>query len=195
MRSPTEVAVAMKRAARPVTFSLAIILLVYMPLLALEGVEGRMFRPMAITVGLALAGALAFSLTAFPALAAFVLTAPRRPHDAENGRLGPLERRYRWAAGSSLVAARSRCSAPRSCCWPGRSRWAPASAPSSFPGSTRASCHSTSSGSRRSRSPRRSASGSRSRTCWRGSPRCCRSSPAPAAPRSRPIRSVPTKPR
>ena len=46
-----EVSSAMQRAARPVTFSLAIILLVYMPLLALEGVEGRMFKPMAITVG------------------------------------------------------------------------------------------------------------------------------------------------
>ena len=38
--------------------------------MALEGVEGRMFRPMAITVALALGGALLFSLTAFPALAA-----------------------------------------------------------------------------------------------------------------------------
>jgi heavy metal efflux system protein len=91
-----EVTVAMKRAARPVTFSLSIILLVYMPLLALEGVEGRMFQPMAITVGLALAGALAFSLTAFPALAAFVLRAPRRPHAHETGVWARLERRYRW---------------------------------------------------------------------------------------------------
>src|SRR4029077_14256444 len=67
------VATAMGRAARPVTFSLLIILMVYLPLMALEGVEGRMFRPMAITVALALGGALAFSLTAFPALAAFLM--------------------------------------------------------------------------------------------------------------------------
>ncbi len=89
-----QVASAMKRAARPVTFSLAIILLVYMPLLALEGVEGRMFRPMAVTVGLALGGALLFSLTAFPALAAFLLQAPRRAHDAEHGIWATLRRRY-----------------------------------------------------------------------------------------------------
>jgi Cu/Ag efflux pump CusA len=49
----------MSKAARPVAFSLLIILLVYLPLMALEGVEGRMFKPMAITVALALGGALA----------------------------------------------------------------------------------------------------------------------------------------
>jgi cobalt-zinc-cadmium resistance protein CzcA len=90
-----EIASAMKRAARPVTFSLAIILLVYMPLLALEGVEGRMFKPMAITVALALAGALVFSLTAFPALAAFVLQVPRGMHHEEHGAWAALRRRYR----------------------------------------------------------------------------------------------------
>jgi cobalt-zinc-cadmium resistance protein CzcA len=78
------IAAAMGRAARPVTFSLLIILLVYLPLMALEGVEGRMFKPMAITVALALGGALAFSLTAFPALAAYVLQAA--PHGADEGR-------------------------------------------------------------------------------------------------------------
>ena len=89
-----EVSSAMQRAARPVTFSLAIILLVYMPLLALEGVEGRMFRPMAITVALALAGALAFSLTAFPALAARALAAPRQAH-GDTGVWASLRRLYR----------------------------------------------------------------------------------------------------
>ncbi len=89
-----EVSSAMQRAARPVTFSLAIILLVYMPLLALEGVEGRMFRPMAITVALALAGALAFSLTAFPALAARALAAPRQAH-GDGGAWASLRRQYR----------------------------------------------------------------------------------------------------
>ena len=78
----------MRRAARPVTFALLIILLVYLPLMALEGVEGRMFAPMAITVALALGGALAFSLTAFPAMAAFVLTAPTHAHDENKGFFG-----------------------------------------------------------------------------------------------------------
>jgi cobalt-zinc-cadmium resistance protein CzcA len=77
---PAAVVAAMTRAARPVAFSLLIILLVYLPLMALEGVEGRMFKPMAITVALALGGALAFSLTAFPALAATLLRPPRHGH-------------------------------------------------------------------------------------------------------------------
>jgi cobalt-zinc-cadmium resistance protein CzcA len=78
---------SMGRAARPVAFSLMIILLVYLPLMALEGVEGRMFRPMAITVALALGGALLFSLTAFPALAATFLTGAKL-HDPDRGLFG-----------------------------------------------------------------------------------------------------------
>jgi heavy metal efflux system protein len=97
------VTAAMQRAARPVTFALAIILLVYLPLMALEGVEGRMFKPMAVTVALALGGALAFSLTAFPALAAFVLTAPKHAHDASGGGVwGRLANVYRRVLDSVL---------------------------------------------------------------------------------------------
>jgi heavy metal efflux system protein len=96
------IAESMRRAARPVAFALAIIMMVYLPLMALEGVEGRMFKPMAVTVALALAGALAFSLTAFPALAAYVLTPPKKPHDAEHGVWGRLSRLYARALESVL---------------------------------------------------------------------------------------------
>jgi cobalt-zinc-cadmium resistance protein CzcA len=88
------VAEAMRKVARPVTFALLIILLVYLPLMALEGVEGRMFKPMAITVALALGGALAFSLTAFPAMAAYVLKRPKHVHDDNRGVFGVLRRLY-----------------------------------------------------------------------------------------------------
>ncbi len=64
------------RVARAATFSVAIIMLVYLPLMALQGVEGRMFRPMAITVALALASALLFSLTAFPAALSYIFQTP-----------------------------------------------------------------------------------------------------------------------
>jgi cobalt-zinc-cadmium resistance protein CzcA len=67
---------SMAQSARAVTFSVAIIMLVYLPLMALEGVEGRMFKPMALTVALALFGALLFTLTAFPALSAYLLKGP-----------------------------------------------------------------------------------------------------------------------
>lgn len=54
--------------ARPVGFAVAIILLVYVPLLTLEGVEGKMFRPMALTMACALFGALVYALVFFPAV-------------------------------------------------------------------------------------------------------------------------------
>jgi heavy metal efflux system protein len=56
-----------QKVGRAAAFAVAIIMLVYLPLMALEGVEGRMFRPMAITVALALGAALLFSITTFPA--------------------------------------------------------------------------------------------------------------------------------
>ncbi len=54
--------------ARPVAFGVAIIMLVYVPLLALQGIEGKMFRPMAVTMACALFGALVYSTVFFPAL-------------------------------------------------------------------------------------------------------------------------------
>ncbi|MCP5494691.1 MAG: efflux RND transporter permease subunit, partial [Leptospiraceae bacterium] len=68
------------RVARAAAFSVAIIMLVYLPLMALEGVEGRMFRPMAITVALALAGALLFSITTFPAGLSYLYDIPEFHH-------------------------------------------------------------------------------------------------------------------
>jgi cobalt-zinc-cadmium resistance protein CzcA len=97
------VATAMSRAARPVTFSLAIILLVYLPLMALEGVEGRMFKPMAMTVALALGGALAFSLTAFPALATFVLKPAKHEHGLSSRAFDAAGRLYRRALDRVLA--------------------------------------------------------------------------------------------
>ena len=69
-----------QKVARAASFAVAIIMLVYLPLMALEGVEGRMFRPMAITVALALGAALLFSLTTFPASVSYVFTTPEVHH-------------------------------------------------------------------------------------------------------------------
>jgi cobalt-zinc-cadmium resistance protein CzcA len=57
--------------ARPMTFAVVIIIAVYLPILFLQGLEGRMFRPMAITVCAALAGSLLLALTMIPMLASF----------------------------------------------------------------------------------------------------------------------------
>jgi len=63
--------------AQPVFFSVLIILLVYVPILTLTGVDGKMFRPMALTVVFALAASLVLSLTFIPAATALFL----RPRD------------------------------------------------------------------------------------------------------------------
>ena len=57
--------------ARPMAFAVIIIIAVYLPILFLQGLEGRMFRPMAITVCAALAGSLLLALTMVPLLTSF----------------------------------------------------------------------------------------------------------------------------
>jgi cobalt-zinc-cadmium resistance protein CzcA len=64
---------ASREVARPVTFAVCIIMLVYLPILALTGVEGKLFKPMALTVVFALAGSLLLALTAMPVLASIFL--------------------------------------------------------------------------------------------------------------------------
>lgn len=60
---------AAKEVAKPVFFGVLIIMLVYIPILSLRGVEGKMFRPMALTVIFALAASLVLALTLMPVLA------------------------------------------------------------------------------------------------------------------------------
>ncbi len=58
---------------RPVVFAVAIIMIVYLPILSLTGIEGKMFKPMALTVVFALLGSLLLSLTYVPAAMTFLL--------------------------------------------------------------------------------------------------------------------------
>ncbi len=60
--------------ARPVAFGVAIVLVVFLPILSLEGVEGKLFRPMALTMIFALLGSLVLSVTLMPVLASLFLT-------------------------------------------------------------------------------------------------------------------------
>ncbi|GIW93150.1 MAG: cation efflux system protein [Pirellulaceae bacterium] len=66
---------------QPTMFGELIIMIVYLPILALEGVEGKLFRPMALTVIFALTGSMILSLTLMPALASYVLA--RRMEERE----------------------------------------------------------------------------------------------------------------
>ncbi len=64
---------ASQQVASPMFFGVAIITVVYIPILALNGIEGKMFHPMALTVMLALGGALLLALTLMPVLCSFFL--------------------------------------------------------------------------------------------------------------------------
>ena len=64
---------ASKQVGTPMFFGVLIIAVVYLPILALSGIEGKMFHPMALTVMLALGGALVLALTLMPALCSFFL--------------------------------------------------------------------------------------------------------------------------
>jgi heavy metal efflux system protein len=66
---------------KPTLFGELIILIVYLPILTLEGIEGKLFRPMALTVIFALIGSMILSLTLMPALASLIL--PKRLSERE----------------------------------------------------------------------------------------------------------------
>jgi len=92
--------------ARPVAFAVGIILIVYVPILTLSGVEGKMFRPMALTVMFALAGSLILALTLIPVLASLFI---RRPPEHHETRL--VRARTEPSGGeASWWRARPRCS-------------------------------------------------------------------------------------
>ena len=106
------VADATRQVIRPSVFGVMIILIVYVPILALTGVEGKMFRPMAITVILALIAALVLSVTFVPAAIALllggriregesrVMRAARRTYELV---LESALRRPAWVLGAALV--------------------------------------------------------------------------------------------
>ncbi|KQW83950.1 efflux RND transporter permease subunit [Brevundimonas sp. Root1279] len=89
-------AAAAREMARPAAFGQLIILLVYAPLLMFEGVEGKMFGPMAATVMLALGAAFVLSFTFVPAMAALLVREPKVGHQdtplirAAKARYAPL---------------------------------------------------------------------------------------------------------
>ncbi len=95
--------------AKPVTFAVSIITVVYVPILALEGTEGKMFKPMAFTVVFALVGALVLTLTLIPALCSLLLSGDTR--EGRNPIMEFLSRIYRpvlnFALDRRLVVAGS----------------------------------------------------------------------------------------
>lgn len=85
---------------RPTMFGELIIMIVYLPILALEGVEGKLFRPMAWTVIFALLGSLVLSLTLMPVLASLFL--PRSVSHGDNWLLRGLKSAYTPLLGLAI---------------------------------------------------------------------------------------------
>ena len=76
-----EVLRSAKEVANPMFFGVLIITVVYLPILALQGIEGKMFKPMAVVVMLALGGSLILALTLMPVLCSFLLGGDIREKD------------------------------------------------------------------------------------------------------------------
>ena len=83
---------ACKQVGTPTVFGVAIITIVYLPLLTLTGIEGRMFVPMALTIIFALVGALILALTVIPVLCTFFLT--KKIDEGDNLAAGFAKRLY-----------------------------------------------------------------------------------------------------
>ena len=99
------VSAACREVAKPTAFAVAIITVVYLPILALEGTEGKMFKPMAFTVVFALIGALILTLTLIPALASLFLSGDTK--ESHNPVMRLFDRLYRpllgWAMRSRPI--------------------------------------------------------------------------------------------
>ncbi|MEQ7780306.1 CusA/CzcA family heavy metal efflux RND transporter [Xanthomonas hortorum] len=95
-----ETAAATAEVIRPSLFGLGIITAVYLPIFALTGVEGKMFHPMAITVVLALTGAMILSLTFVPAAIALALSG--KVDEKENRIMAWMRRGYEPLLNFSL---------------------------------------------------------------------------------------------
>lgn len=76
-----EVLRSAKEVANPMFFGVLIITVVYLPILALQGIEGKMFKPMAVVVMLALGGSLILALTLMPVLCSYLLGGNIREKD------------------------------------------------------------------------------------------------------------------
>ena len=71
---------AAREVANPIAFAIMIIIVVFLPLFALEGLEGKLFKPMAFNISYAMAGSLVLTLTLIPVLAALILK-PKEERD------------------------------------------------------------------------------------------------------------------
>jgi heavy metal efflux system protein len=89
--------------ANPISFAIMIIIVVFLPLFSLEGLEGKLFKPMAFNIAFAMAGSLILSLTLIPVLAAMIL----KPGEEKDTRMMAfIKARYRPLLNAALAHKR-----------------------------------------------------------------------------------------
>ncbi len=91
---------AAREVGRPVFFAVGVVVVVFAPLFALQGVEGKLFRPMAIAIVLAMLASVLVALTVVPALASYAFRRPVRARASPF--LYPFEWSYRWLLRGAL---------------------------------------------------------------------------------------------
>ena len=85
---------AVTEVATPVIFGVGIIILVFLPLMTLQGMEGKMFAPLAYTIAIALGVSLVLSMTLSPVLSSYLLKPPQGHGDHDTPLIQALKRRY-----------------------------------------------------------------------------------------------------
>ena len=104
MSRPALILNASREVARPVVFGIMIIIIVFMPILSFQGMEGKMFKPMAYTIMIALTVSLILSVTLSPVLCSLTL---RAGHETDPLMVRWTKRAYlpllRWALGHRSV--------------------------------------------------------------------------------------------
>lgn len=96
---------AAREVARPVLFAVLIILIVFTPLFSLEGVEGKLFTPMALSISFAMLASLLVAVFVMPVLATYVFTKGVVHKDSPV--LAPIARAYHWLLAKALNARKT----------------------------------------------------------------------------------------
>ncbi len=85
---------AVVEVATPVIFGVGIIILVFLPLMTLQGMEGKMFAPLAYTIAIALGISLILSMTLTPVMSTYLLKPPAHDGDHDTKLIAAMKRRY-----------------------------------------------------------------------------------------------------
>lgn len=99
---PLRIQIAAREVGRPVFYAVAIVVVVFTPLFSLQGVEGKLFQPMAVSIVLAMLTSLLVALIAIPALASFIFSQGIKARTSPI--LAPLEWLYRRLLRLALKA-------------------------------------------------------------------------------------------